>query len=555
MQFFKTHKIKFVIILIVAGGGYWYTQSDRTEEPAVAAVVVEQVGRGDVTSGIETTGEIVAAQKLNLDVYKQISRIDLVNVINGGTVAAGDVLFTFDASNALVAVESSRVGVLGAELTLENQRANVTDPNSTIRTLENDIVALEADIAQAGVDKNRAYRAYLNANLEPVPDTSNTVDKVKPTISGLYTATTEGDYQVSVYRSGAESGYSYRVVGLESNTESVLLGMPSLIGQSGLEITFPLSVATGDAWIIAVPNTYAPEYVATLELYEETITTLELLVVEAGISIQNKQQEIEDILQTDTTQFRDLGVSQAQAELAQAREQLSQNFDVVQEQSIVAPFSGTVEGMENVVVGASPTRDTNDPITLGTLISDDFLVTFSLSAVDVAKVSVGQLVLVNITSFPDIPTLEATINEISSLPNSEGVAQYAVQALINLPPEATVQLREGLLADIEIVQEVAVDVVRVPSAAIVYENRQAQVRVLTDLTSEQQETITTLNIIRTMSDQSVGFMVDVEIGIAGAFYSEIIGGLTEGQYVVIGDTNDTESALTESRRGGRPNND
>jgi hypothetical protein len=211
--------------------------------------------------------------------------------------------------------------------------------------------------------------------------------------------------------------------------------------------------------------------------------------------------------------------------------------------------------MENVVVGASPTRDTNDPITLGTLISDDFLVTFSLSAVDVAKVSVGQLVLVNITSFPDISTLEATINEISSLPNSEGVAQYAVQALINLPPEATVQLREGLLADIEIVQEVAVDVVRVPSAAIVYENRQAQVRVLTDLTSEQQETITTLNIIRAMSDQSVGFMVDVEIGVAGAFYSEIIGGLTEGQYVMVGDTNDTESALSESRRGGRPNND
>jgi multidrug efflux pump subunit AcrA (membrane-fusion protein) len=555
MQFFKTHKIKFVIILILAGGGYWYTQSDRTEEPTVAAVVVEQVGRGDVTSGIETTGEIVAAQKLNLDVYKQISRIDLVNVINGGTVAAGDVLFTFDASNALVAVESSRVGVLGAELTLENQRANVTDPNSTIRTLENDIVALEADIAQAGVDKNRAYRAYLNANLEPVPGTSNTVDKVKPTISGLYTATNEGEYRVSVYRSGADSGYSYRVGGLESNTESVLLGVPSLLGQSGLEITFPLSIATGDAWIVAVPNIHAPEYVATLELYEETITSLELLVVEAGVSIQNKQQEIEDILQTDTTQFRDLGVSQAQAELAQAREQLSQNFDVVQEQSIVAPFSGTVEGMENVVVGASPTRDTNDPITLGTLISDDFLVTFSLSAVDVAKVSVGQLVLVNITSFPDIPTLEATINEISSLPNSEGVAQYAVQALINLPPEATVQLREGLLADIEIVQEVAVDVVRVPSAAIVYENRQAQVRVLTDLTPEQQETITTLNIIRTMSDQSVGFMVDVEIGVAGAFYSEIIGGLTEGQYVVVGDTDDTESALSESRRGGRPNND
>jgi multidrug resistance efflux pump len=518
--------------------------------------VVEQVERGNVTSGIETTGEIVAAQKLDLDVYKQISRIDLVNAVNGGKVSAGDVLFTFDSSNALVAVESSRVEVLGAQLILENQRANVTDPNSTIRTLENDIVELEAAIAQAEVDKTQAYRTYLNADLEPTPGNNKTVDKARPVMSGLYTATKRGEYRVSVYGSGAESGYSYRVAGLESNTEAALLGLSSLIGRSGLEITFPASIATGDVWIVAVPNISAPEYVATLESYEETIIDLDLLTVEAGVSIKNKQQEIEDILQTDTTQFRDLGVAQAQAEFAQAREQLSQNFDVVQEQNIVAPFSGTVEGMENVVVGASPTRDTNDPITLGTLISDDFLVTFSLSAVDVAKVSVGQLVLVNITSFPDIPTLEATITEISSLPNSEGVAQYAVQALISMPPEATVNLREGLLANIEIVQEVATAVMRVPSAAIVYENRQAQVRVLTDITPEQQESINTLSIVRTMSDQSVGFMVDVEIGIAGAFYSEIKNGLSEGQYVIIGDTDDTESALSDSgRRGGRPNND
>jgi hypothetical protein len=305
---------------------------------------------------------------------------------------------------------------------------------------------------------------------------------------------------------------------------------------------------------VAVPNTYAPEYVANREVYEEAISDLDLLITESRVAIANKEQEIEDLSQTDNVQFRDLGVARAQAELAQAREQLSQNFDVVQEQNIVAPFSGTIEGMENVVVGASPTRDTNDPITLGTLISDDFLATFSLSAVDIAKVEMGQLVLVNVTSFPEAPTLEAMIIEISSLPNSDGVAQYEVQALIIMPDDLPITLREGLLADIEIVEDVANDVLRIPSAAISYENRQAQVRVLTDLTPDQKKTIDTLSIVRKMSDEQVGFMVDIELGVTGAFYSEVKSGLTQGQYLIVGDTDSTESALSERGPRGRPDN-
>ncbi|MFT5849738.1 MAG: multidrug efflux pump subunit AcrA (membrane-fusion protein) [Patiriisocius sp.] len=553
LRLMKKHKIKIITVLsITTIVGYLYLRPDTAENPVASAVVVERVERGDVTSGIETTGEIVAAQKLNLDVYKQTARIDIVNAVNGGAVKAGDVLFGFDASDVLVAVQSSRVDVVEAQLTLENQQANYTDPNAKVRTLENDIVALEAAIAQAEVDKSRAYREYLNVDIATVAGNTNTEDKIRPSISGLYTADTPGEYVVSVYRSGTESGYSFQVSGLESGASPVLIGLPSDIGQSGLEITFADSLGANDTWVIAVPNTYTSEYVANREDYEETRTNLDLFVIDSQLSIVNKQQEIEDLLQNDSTQYRDLGVSQAQAALAQAREQLSQNFDVVQEQNIVASFSGTVEGMENVVVGASPTRDTNDPITLGTLISDDFLVTFSLSAVDVAKVEVGQLVLVNITSFPDTPTLEAYITEISSLPNSDGVAQYEVQALISMTEDLPITLREGLLADIEIVEEVAQDVLRIPTAAVTYKNKQAQVRVLEDVTEDQQRSIDTLSIVRNTNTQQLGYLVDVEIGVTGAFYTQVVTGLTEGQYLVVGSTDDDQSALQENGPGGRP---
>jgi len=129
-----------------------------------------------------------------------------------------------------------------------------------------------------------------------------------------------------------------------------------------------------------------------------------------------------------------------------------------------------------------------------------------------------------------------------------------------LPEDLPIILREGLLSDIEIVEEVAKDVLRVPSAAINYSNRQAQVRVIEDISPEQQDTIDTLSIVKIETGQQIGYLVDVEIGVAGAFYSEIISGLNEDQYLVIGDPKEEGSALQDNGsrgrpQGGRPNND
>jgi len=545
------HKIKFILLALAGLFTYFYLFSESPEELSPTTVVVERVERGEVTSGIETTGEIIAAQKLNLDVYKQTTRIEQVNVLNGGQVAAGDTLFSFDTSNAFVEVESSRVDVAQAQLTLENEQENYTDPNTQVRTLENDILQLESAIAQAEIDKRKASRDYLNADLSAESADERTEDKIGPQVSGLYQSDTRGEYKIEIYSSNADSGYSYRVTGLETDITEVVFNLPTKLGASGLEVTFPQNAQARDSWIIAVPNTYAANYIKNREDYEETMTDLDLLIAAQRLSIANKNEEIANLLQTDSTQFRDLDVARAQAALAKAREQLSQNFEVVQEQSIIAPFSGTVEGMENVVVGASPTRDTNDPISLGVLISDDFLATFSLNAVDVAKVEIGQLVQVGVTSFPEAPSLDAFITEISSLPNNDGVAQYEVQALIEIPEDVTIELREGLLADIEIVEEVAKNVLRIPSAAVEYSNRQAQVRVVDELTPEQKLMIDELGIVRLAAGEQIGYLKDVELGVVGAFYSEVTRGLIQDQYLVIGSV-EPETTLQETGPSGRP---
>jgi multidrug efflux pump subunit AcrA (membrane-fusion protein) len=178
------------------------------------------------------------------------------------------------------------------------------------------------------------------------------------------------------------------------------LNAASPIGTAGLKITFPSDIHAGDVWTVSVPHSTAPEYVKAKETYDTAVRTLTEKIANAKVQIANTETDIKQKSQSDTTPYRSLAINQAEAKVAAAKQQLTQHYDVVREQDIVAPFAGTVEGIENAVVGASPTGATNDSISLGTLISDDFLVQFTLNAIDVAKVQVGQKVIVNVTSFP-----------------------------------------------------------------------------------------------------------------------------------------------------------
>ncbi len=559
-KIFKKITSTFGIIVIAITGiaSYFvFFQSSAEEVSTASFYVVETVSRGSVSSGIETTGEIVAAQKLDLDVYKQTEQIDTVNIVNGQHVEAGDVLISFDKSDAYVDTQSAQVAVVEAELVLQEEETNMADPNTAIRTKENQITGYEKIITDALQDMEDAYRDFLNEDLEaaPHPDRLSVLDdRMEPVLSGRYVSDIEGQYVIEVYTSGAESGYSYRLSGLESATEPVIFGKAVDLGTRGLKITFPNDTKNNDKWIVYVPNTAIATYSETKSDYEETVANLEKIITDAKVSLANAEQELEDLYLTDSSSYRDLSVEQAESSLAEARQRLYKYYDVVQDRDIVAPFSGTVEGMSNVVVGATPTGGSEDTIDLGTLISDEFLATFSLGAVDVAKVEVGQKVLVTITSFSNVEPLDAYITEISSLPDSSGVAQYEVQALITVPEGLEVELREGLLADIEVVEDEVSDVIRIPSSAISYEQGKTMVEVLDSVTEQQQQMINRLGILRSETGDIPSYSVAVTVGLTGTFYVEITDGLEEGVMIIASSDEEAseEAGSVVRQQGTRP---
>lgn len=543
----------YLIITALAAGGLFYyfnMYAAGEAEETLSFYVVDEVEYGAVSSGIQTTGEIVAAQKLDIDVYKQQKRIDVVNIQNGSHVEEGDVLISFDKSDAYVDVQSAAVSVAEAKLDLEAEEADMIDPSTEIRSKESQIAGYEKTIADAEQDIIDAYRDFLNEDLEVYPHDDryeSLKTRTEPTLSGRYTNDQEGYYIIDVYASGAASGYSYRVTGLESYVEAVIVGKAIDLGNSGLKITFPSDTKNNDKWIVYVPNTKIVTYAESKADYENQVANLEKTIRDTKVSLLNAEQELEDLIRDDGVEYRNLNVEKAETSLAEAQQRLVQNYDSVEELDIVAPFSGTIEGMENVVEGATPEGGTSDPTNLGTLISDEFLTTFTLGASDVSQVSVGQKVKVTITSFSEQPIYIAAITQISSLPESSGVAQYEVQALLEYNrASSSMILREGMLADIEIVQEENENALRVPTAAITYEQGQPKVTIIDSLTEQQQQQVARMGIVRTDNGTLETYTVDVELGIAGQYYVEILSGVEEGDIIITSSlTTETSESVVE----------
>lgn len=545
----KAYKLYIIATLVFAGAiaGYSVWQSDSTAE-VESFSVVQAVGRGKVSSGIETTGEIVAAQKLDLDVYKQMSRIDVVNIQNGSHVEEGDVLISFDKSDASVEARSAAVSKAEAELNLETAREDVGDQNTEIRTLENQIAGYKKSIEDARQD-------FLNESLEINPVSNSTMNKTRPTISGRYVQE-GGQYRVLVAeaelndRYKIESSLIYKVFdssGLISEHE-LIYGIATPIADTGLKITFTsaMNPETSDKWEMLVPNTEVSTYAESKADYEKTVRDLE-------VSLANAEQDLVDLKQTDSSAYRNLDVEKAKLSLSEAQQRLSENYEAIKERDIIAPFAGSVQDMENVVVGATPTGGTEDSISLGTLISDEYLATFTLDAADAAKVSVGQKVSVTVTSYANQPQFEATITEISSLPAEGGVAQYDVSAKLDYDAKtAETVLREGMLADIVVVQEEKADALRVPTSAITYEEGRPTVQVVDMLTEEQQQQFDQMGIVRTVDTALATYPVTVELGIEGRYYTEILSGLEEGDLILTTATTLETSESTVNTGFGPP---
>lgn len=506
----------FVIVIVV---GWWFMKPSTSDIPA--GIEIEAITRGDVSEIISETGSVVAAQEVNL-AFERGGRVSEIPVTEGQKVLAGDVLLQLnstqqsaDLASAYARLDAEQLrlkelkkgadsvslavtesGVNITETTLENAKRNLVDV-----TMQQDQLVQNAEATL----RSSNLQAYFVSGARE----DSTYSYAAPTITGTYEDGPEGTYIVELYNSGASSGSSFRVSGLESDTQSVSTVNPTPLGTHGLYIQFPESFAPRTEWEIPVPNTRSSSYLTNLntlnaarEARNVAIASAENAVRVAEATVGQSQSQLTQV----SGSARDERILAQEALVRQMESSVLSAQVAYNNMTLRAPFDGTVTTM-NAEIGQilSPGVPTVSVVSAENL---ELLVYISES--DIQEINTGDTATILFDAYDGF-SADGQVTSIA--PNAkmvDGVRVFEVRLQFT---DANDLFRPGLSADINILAATRSNVLAIPSRAVVEREDGKFVRAIT-------------------TDNKLEY-IPVIVGLRGSDgMTEIVDGLTEGQEII-----------------------
>lgn len=468
------------VVLSLAGVlifGALFLLYNATKDTTVVRVTAT-VESGPVRELVSVSGVITAEDTAKLG-FPVTGTLAEILVRKGDYVATGTVLARLDTRSLEASRLEAQAVVAGKRAELSELRAGT---RSETRVVSTETVALKRaqleTIKRSETIKLANARKLLWTNDLGAYSTDPGETATAPTITGSYFCDTEGSYVLSVFRSGGDSKYSFKLTGLESGTYEVSFDQPIIFGTCGLRAQFSGSdMYTGSTWTIDIPNKKAASYTSlknALDLTTEEaetailLATRELTLAEASASDTTAGTRVETLLKAEA------GLAQAEAALAQVEAELSLR-------TITAPFSGTITTAE-----ALPGETITTEPFIDLLATTRFELIARIPEVDIGKLVIGQRAEV-IFDTEDTEVLIATIDYLSpSATTIDGVAYYEARLTLTNSPT---WLRSGLNADIDIIIKESIAEMRIP-ARFITESADGSYSVLTATTDTTTATST-----------------------------------------------------------------
>lgn len=310
----NNHKSAIILgLLIVVGLGaiyYIFSSKSTNLNSDIGGQKVSLITVGDaigLAGKIETTGEVQSVNQAEIKA-EYSAPVASINVGIGDVVSAGQILVTLRNADLAASVAGARANLQRELSRLDDLKQSTVGGSSSYEEL-----VKQQDIAVAN-----AYRSLLSDDLQAVPKSAYGSGEA-PAISGSYNSDIEGDYVIDMYASGANSGYSFRVSGLESGSGSVKTESSVPLGTRGLYIEWPEDFSGNETWIVSIPNKRSATYATRLNAYESSKSSRSLTLSQSNSNL--KAQEAV--------------VAQAKAAVAQAEAGASKTI-------LRSPVSGSV---------------------------------------------------------------------------------------------------------------------------------------------------------------------------------------------------------------------
>jgi len=469
-SFIVSHPIISALVTIILIGGGLTVYKNVTKDPFLGRATTT-VTQGDVVRAISVSGVLESGDTAEL-AFPTTGIVSKVYVTEGAQIEAGAVLATLE-DEQLVASRASALAEL--VLATADRQELISGVRGEERIITNTTVAsaiseqVRTEKAQELLVEN-ARRTLLNTAI-----TARSIDgdeeSPAPIISGTYSCDKKGSYSLKVYSSGASSGYSFILTGLETGTFSVSTDQPVAFATCGLFAKFTENAGYANSeWTIDIPNTNSVAYTLHSTLFEKAERDAANAIASAHEAVtlaQNKQQ-----LQNAAP--RSEALTRANARVSQAVARIAEVTALIGNRAIIAPFSGVITYVD---ILAGETAGTQPVITL--LGTEAFELVARIPEIDVTRVLLHQKA--NVTFDADRSVLiSAKVTYISPIPTQiNGVAYFEIKLSLDTPPT---WIRSGLNADIDIITEEKSNVLLVPNRYITTTEGKATLSVLTNKT-------------------------------------------------------------------------
>lgn len=514
--FFTVKKIIWTVVILVVLLIGWMIFGRGDTASNIQTVIIK---KQDVQKTILTTGQVVSSTDLSLS-FQTSGFVRRINVKEGDSVRAGQVLAVLDQGNALAQLESAKGALAQAQANYEKIKAAAT---------LQDIAVAEATVSAAEVSLDNA-RQNLRNSLNTAYTNSNT--------SVL-------SYTNILFSNPGSNTPQFGVVGtIQTNTQLVTTVNNSRVNINTILPEWQMKIASmndsnmeqtvNDSLqyinvisnyldnIISLLTTYTQLTTGgsqtTLTTYQTGVATAKSTVDGAGTSITTYRQAVKSAESTLLSAKASLAlkkaparpedVSIAEAQVLSAQGQVSLAQTNLNNTVITAPTSGTITKID-IKLGELATASKE---VMKLLNVNDLYTEAQVSEADIAYVAVGQSIDNTFDALGPDKHFESkvlTVNPASTVVS--GVVNYKVTgSLENIPG-----IKPGMTANMTILVTEKKDVLVVPSSAIINRDGKKFVRLVNDTKA------------KTFTEVEVQTDLEADGGLV-----EIVSGLSADQEVV-----------------------
>ena len=502
----------FIVVVTVAGFlAYRGLHGKSTTEVSYTTATVQRM---TLTSSVSGTGNVELAEFVS--VRPEVSgTVSGLAVQIGDQVEAGQLLFTIVNPELDLAVTRAEIAYQEAVLNLAKAELSVLQAKENLSEL---IEQYEAQSTTTTAFPATTVPASPTTTLPPTTVTTSPPPPATTTTSAPFTTTTlEPENPADTVPSStiSESGTVPSSTVSEQDTSAAAIHAAS-------SSDAPSSTTGASASALGSASSAKITYL-DIKAARQAVESAELAVSSAEVQVTSAQIALEQARKNAAKREVRAPLSGIVTELnVQNGDYVSASGSSSATQGSAAQGSATQGSSASSSSQGSTAQGSSSGAVMTITNPNAFTVTVSLPETDISSVKIGQKAAITFDALPDL-TLTGKVTSIDLAgTNNQGIVSYGV---VITPDITDPSIKAGMTVTVNIITQVAADVLAVPLAAVKSQGDAKYVQVLENGTPTP---------------------VTVEVGMTTDSYAEIASGLQEGQEVVVRTVTGQTSASTST---------